>query len=83
MVADLFGPGVGECKGYIHRHHVDPSDPDSRTIEVCNAHHQRLHAALRALEGSQKAWKRCTHSHPYPGGREACERRLNGLPAVA
>lgn len=80
VVADLFGPTVGECSGYIHRHHVDPEDPDSRSLTVCNSHHQRLHAALRALEAPEKGWKRCPHppgTHRYPGAREACERRLN------
>jgi hypothetical protein len=83
VVADLFGPSVGECAGYIHRHHVDPSDPDSRTLEVCNSHHQRLHTALRALEAPERDWKRCTHFHPYPEGKAACERRLNGLSSAA
>ena len=81
-VADLFGPTVGECKGYIHRHHVDPSDPDSRTIEVCNRHHQRLHAGLRALQEPRK-WKTCNHRHRYAWAKEECERRLNGLDEVA
>ncbi len=78
-VADLLGPLAGECRGYIHRHHVDPEDPDSRTVQVCNRHHQRLHAALRALEAPERAWRTCTHFHPYPEGKIACERRLNGL----
>ena len=85
-VADLFGPSVGECKGYIHRHHVDPADPESRTIEVCNSHHQRLHKALRALEAPERAWKTCPHrpgTHRYPEGKEACERRLNGVDQAA
>lgn len=80
VVELLFGESVGECAGLIHRHHVDPSDPDSRTIEVCNSHHQRLHAALRVLRGPEKAWKPCPHrpgTHRYPGSKEECERRLN------
>jgi hypothetical protein len=81
-VRDLFGPLAGECRGYIHRHHVDPSDPNSRSIECCNAHHQRLHAALRALEAPAQ-WKRCRHRHTTPEGREACERKLNGLTSPA
>ena len=78
----LLGAFAGACAGKIHLHHTDPEDPNSRLIPVCNRHHQRLHAAMRALqapERSEKGWKRCTHNHPYPSGKEACERRLNGL----
>lgn len=80
VVADLFGDAVGECGGLIHRHHVDPHDPDSRSIEVCASHHPRVHAALRALRSLETAWKPCPHppgTHRYQGAREACERRLN------
>lgn len=73
----LLGPMAGVCAGHIHLHHSDPDDPDSRLIGVCNKHHQRLHAAIRALEEKPK-WKTCNHNHPYPEGKEACERRLNG-----
>lgn len=80
----LFGAAIGPCKGMIHLHHTDPVDPDSRTIQVCNSHHQRLHAALRALlTPSEDEWKVCTHVHPYPGGKEACERKLNGVLDIA
>ena len=77
----LFGVGVGPCKGHIHLHHTDPNDPDSRTIQVCNSHHQRLHAALRALlTPPEQEWKSCPHrpgTHRYPGAKEACEAQLN------
>jgi hypothetical protein len=68
-----------ECGDTLHRHHVMPisagGDPDGPTVWVCERHHPRLeHLARRVLR-----WKRCTHYHPYPGGRDACERRLNGL----
>lgn len=80
-VEALLGEVAGPCGGLIHLHHVDPADPDSRSVPVCAAHHPKIHAALRMLaagtERPQKAWKRCTHHHPYPGGKEACERRLN------
>ena len=77
-VAYLFGDVIGPCKGHIHLHHTDPADPDSRTIQVCNSHHQRLHAALRALlTPSEPQWKTCTHIHRTREGKEACERRLN------
>ena len=74
-VHELFGPAVGPCRGLIHHHHVDPTDPDSRTVQVCNGHHGRLHGLLTRLDAGPA--RRCTHRHPYPGGREACERRLN------
>ena len=77
-VAYLFGDVIGPCKGMIHLHHTDPADPDSCTIQICAGHHSRLHAALRQLERKPE-WKRCSHRHPYPGTREACERRLNGI----
>jgi hypothetical protein len=83
VIHDLFGEAAGECKGLIHRHHVDPHDPDSRTIEVCNSHHQRVHAALRALTIVPE-WKRCPHppgTHRYPGAKDECERRLNSQAA--
>ena len=84
---DIFGPEIGPCKGLIHLHHTDPSDPDSRLLPCCNSHHQRLHAALRALlTPSESEWKPCPHppgTHRYPGAREACERKLNGLKTAA
>lgn len=77
-LADLFGEAIGPCKGFIHLHHVDPEDPDSRLLPCCNSHHQRLHAALRALlTPSEPVWRTCTHKHRYPEGKAACERRLN------
>ena len=80
VVSELFGEMVGDCHGFVHRHHVEPTDPDSRTVPVCNRHHQRLHAALRALRAPERAWKLCPHppgTHRYAGAKEACERRLN------
>lgn len=78
----LLGGAAGPCRGLIGHHHVDDTDPDSRTVQVCNSHHQKLQAALRSLK-RQPEWKRCTHHHPYPGGKAECERRLNGLTAAA
>src|SRR5262245_51137319 len=77
LVAELLGDAAGPCSGLIHRHHLDPLDEHSRTVPVCNGHHQRLHATLRGLYAPEKPWKTCTHTHRYPEGREACERRLN------
>lgn len=73
---------AGPCKGLIHHHHVDPTDPGSRTIQVCNAHHQKIHAVLRGLQALDR-WddlqhsRKCPHKHRYQHAREACERRLN------
>lgn len=75
-VAELFGDAVGPCHGVIDRHHVDPDDPFSRTVEVCHRHHPQLEAALRLLTRERRR-RRCYHSHRYPGAREACERRMN------
>jgi hypothetical protein len=83
-VADLFG--LDDCHGSIHRHHVNPEDPSSRTIEVCNRHHQRVHAALRTLAAPESGWKSCPHrpgTHRYPWAKEACEQRLNRLTSEA
>jgi len=85
-VEHLFGEAVGPCHGLIHLHHVDDSDPDSRPVPVCQRHHPSLQAALRRLRIPEKDWKSCPHppgTHRYPGAREACERRLNGLTQAA
>lgn len=75
-IAELFGPAAGPCHGLIDRHHVDPDDPDSRTIEVCHRHHPMLETALRNLMRAGRR-RRCPHNHRYPGARAECERRLN------
>lgn len=83
VVRDLLGPIVGTCRGSIHRHHTDPDDPDSETIEVCARHHPKIQALVRALRATPEP-RRCPHppgTHRYPGAREACERRLNRLAA--
>jgi len=74
IVAFLFGDSAGECHGRIDRHHVDPPHP--RSVQCCARHHPMLEAARRSLLKKPER-KRCTHFHPYPGGREECERRLN------
>lgn len=83
-VEAILGDAVEPCTGLIHLHHSDPEDPSSKLVAVCAGHHPKLHALLRTLtastERSQTGWKRCTHRHPYPGGKEACEARLNGRP---
>jgi hypothetical protein len=78
----LFGVGVGPCKGLIHLHHTDPEDPDSRTIQVCNSHQPRLHAALRELlTPTEPEWRTCNHRHKYAWAKEECERKLNAQAA--
>ena len=78
-VADLLlGDAAGPCHGLIHHHHVDPTDPASRTVQVCASHHPRVHSILHGLRRPAER-RRCTHKHRYPGAREACERRLNRL----
>src|SRR5262245_15563766 len=76
IVAFLFGESAGECHGRIDRHHVDPENSD-RSVQCCASHHPMLEAARRHLLKPKPTWKRCTHAHPYPGGRAECERRLN------
>ena len=34
-VSLLLGEAAGDCRGSIHRHHTDPEDESSRTVEVC------------------------------------------------
>jgi len=76
----LFGEHAGPCRGLIHRHHVHPGDPCSRTYQACAGHHPQIEAFLRRLrERAERiiGRRRCPHVHLYPGAREACERRLN------
>lgn len=81
VVSDLLGEIAGGCVGVIHRHHTIPDDETSRTVPCCAGHHPKLHAVIRMLTRAPQ-WKRCTrHNHPYRIGREACERRLNGVAA--
>lgn len=75
VVSELLGPAVGPCRGLIHHHHVDPTDPDSRTVQVCAAHHPKVHLMLRRL--ASRTERKCPHRHPTRLGREACERKLN------
>ena len=77
LVEHLLGAAAGPCSGLIHHHHVDPTDENSRTVQCCAGHHSRLHAALRALSGSERRSKRCPHLHRTREAREACERRLS------
>ncbi len=74
VIDELLGAAAGPCHGLIHHHHVDPTDPDSRTVQVCAKHHPQIHSMLRRLEPRRR---RCTHNHRYPGARADCERRLN------
>jgi hypothetical protein len=68
------------CSSVLHEHHITPisagGDPDGPTAWVCERHHPMLESLARRV---LKAPRRCTHVHPYPGGKEACERRLARL----
>jgi len=78
-VARLIG---GTCSPTLDVHHLTPvsqgGEPytDENLISVCHLHHPRLEALRRHLL-AERGYRRCTHRHPYPGGREECERRLN------
>jgi len=76
VVAFLFGEAVGPCSHPIDRHHVDPDDPDSRSVQVCHRHHPSLQAALRVLTRPVRR-RRCPHVHRYDHARRECEARLN------
>lgn len=73
----------GECSAVLDIHHILPreeggSDDDSNLLTLCHRHHPMLEALRRAiLKRRAPRWKHCHHKHPYPGGKEACERRLN------
>jgi hypothetical protein len=69
----------GDCRGLLHVHHLDraadPFDLDNLAT-VCAAHHPRWEAVRRAvLDQRPRGEWRCPHRHPYPQGREECERR--------
>jgi hypothetical protein len=71
----LLDEAAGPCRGLIHHHHVDPTDPDSRPVQVCAAHHPKVHMILRSL--STVRVRHCTHNHRYDHARRECEARLN------
>lgn len=76
LVDLILGDAAGPCRGLIHHHHVDPTDPDSRTVQVCAGHHPKIHSFIQRMNGRLR---RCPHRHPTREGRDACERRLNRL----
>ena len=76
IVSVLFGDAAGPCQGLIHRHHVDPDDPRSRSVPCCASHHPKLQAALRFLLRTPRR-RVCRHRHMTLAAREQCERRLN------
>ena len=79
----LFGEAAGPCRGLMHRHHVRPGDPTSRTYQACAGHHPTIEAFLRRLRDRADrvtGRRRCPHrpgAHRYPHAREECERKLN------
>ena len=78
VVATLFPQAAGPCAGLIHRHHVDPADPDSDSFEVCARHHPKVQAILRRLLAGPEV-RRCGHRHRYDHARRECEARLNSV----
>lgn len=80
-VARLLG---GRCAGALHVHHIEPVDerPDlaldvDNLGVVCATHHPRWEALARGLRRHRRQGDLppCPHRHPYPEGREACDRR--------
>ncbi len=75
VVSWLFGQVVGPCAGTMHRHHVDPRDPDSRSVQVCASHHPSLQAALRRMMRGPRGCPHRPGTHRYPWALEECERK--------
>jgi 5-methylcytosine-specific restriction endonuclease McrA len=73
----------GECSAILDVHHIRPrdeggTDDPSNLMVLCHVHHPMLEALRKAiLKRRVPARRTCPHRHPYPGAREACERRLN------
>lgn len=89
FVARLFG---GACSEILHAHHIESivDRPDLALVEdncaaVCSRHHPTWEA-FRRLLAARRTLPPCRHTHPYPEGREACERRRMreaGIPIAA
>jgi len=77
----------GECSAVLDVHHIKPpkeggSDALGNLMTLCHKHHPMLESLRRAiLKRKPSAWRTCPHHHPYPGGKEECERRLNAVAA--
>lgn len=74
----------GACSETLDVHHLIPreeggTDDESNLITACHAHHPVVEAIRREVlrRRGRLTWRRCSHAHPYPGGREECERKLN------
>ncbi len=73
----------GQCSPVLDVHHIRPrseggGDEDDNLMALCHSHHPQLEALRNAILGRrEQARRHCHHKHPYPGAREACERRLN------
>ena len=72
-----------ECGTMLHRHHVHPvsygGDPEGQTVLVCERHHPMLESLARRVLGAPRGCPHRPGTHPYPEGREACERRHREL----
>lgn len=74
----------GACSEIIDVHHILPreeggTDEMDNLMALCHAHHPMLEALRRSILRRRPSHRRCRHRHVYPGAREECERRLNGL----
>lgn len=82
-VARLIG---GDCHPRLDVHHITPVSEggapydDDNLLTVCARHHPMLEALRRHLTREPQR-PRCRHHHPYPGGREECERRMAKMAA--
>src|SRR5574338_1476780 len=76
----------GVCSAILDVHHILPeaeggTDDPENLMTLCHAHHTMLEAIRKAiLARRDRARRRCTHHHLYPGARELCEQRLNRRP---
>lgn len=76
----------GACSATLDVHHIRPreeggTDADENLMVLCHRHHPMLEAIRKAILQRREPRKTCRHRHPYPGAREACERRLNRIAA--
>lgn len=73
----------GPCHPTLHVHHVVPVSEGGaefdfdNAITACARHHPMLEALRRKILAARETPPpRCRHRHPYPQGREECERRM-------
>lgn len=72
----------GRCRGVLHVNHIIPRserpdlalDPDNCGT-ACASHHPMWEAVVRTLRALDGELPPCGHRHPYPQGREECDRK--------